>query len=59
MLGILAFGVIGAVALLLPFLDREKPFNTRPLDHWFGVCLSRLHGGHDRLRLGGKVRLHG
>jgi len=29
MLGILAFGVIGAVALLLPFLDREKPFNTR------------------------------
>ena len=29
MLGILAFGVIGAAALLLPFLDREKPFNTR------------------------------
>jgi len=29
MLGILAFGMIGAVALLLPFLDREKPFNTR------------------------------
>jgi cytochrome b6 len=30
MLGILAFGMVGAVALLLPFLDREKPFNTRP-----------------------------
>jgi quinol-cytochrome oxidoreductase complex cytochrome b subunit len=30
MVGILAFGVIGAVALLLPFLDREKPFRTRP-----------------------------
>jgi cytochrome b6 len=29
MLGILAFGVVGAVALLLPFLDREKPFKTR------------------------------
>ena len=29
MLGILGFGLIGAVALLLPFLDREKPFNTR------------------------------
>ena len=29
MLGILAFGVIGAAALLLPFLDREKPFKTR------------------------------
>lgn len=29
MLGILAFGVVGAVALLLPFLDREKPFNIR------------------------------
>jgi cytochrome b6 len=29
MLGILAFGVVGAVALLLPFLDRTKPFNTR------------------------------
>jgi cytochrome b6 len=29
MLGILAFGLIGAAALLLPFLDREKPFNTR------------------------------
>ena len=29
MLGILAFGVIGAAALLLPFLDQEKPFNTR------------------------------
>ncbi len=29
MLGILAFGAVGAVALLLPFLDREKPFNTR------------------------------
>ncbi len=28
-LGILAFGAVGAVALLLPFLDREKPFNTR------------------------------
>ena len=28
MLGILAFGAVGAVALLLPFLDREKPFNT-------------------------------
>ncbi len=30
MLGILAFGVIGALALVLPFLDRDKPFNTRP-----------------------------
>ncbi len=30
MLGILAFGAIGAVALFLPFLDRRKPFNTRP-----------------------------
>ena len=29
MVGILAFGLIGAVALLLPFLDRERPFNTR------------------------------
>ncbi|MGZ4816073.1 MAG: cytochrome b [Terriglobales bacterium] len=29
MLGILAFGALGAVALLLPFLDREKPINTR------------------------------
>ncbi len=29
MLGILAFGLIGAAALLLPFLDHEKPFNTR------------------------------
>src|ERR1035441_2356074 len=29
LLGILAFGAVGAVALLLPFLDREKPFNTR------------------------------
>ncbi len=29
MLGVLAFGLLGAVALLLPFLDREKPFNTR------------------------------
>jgi quinol-cytochrome oxidoreductase complex cytochrome b subunit len=29
MLGILAFGVVGAAALLLPFLDREKPLNTR------------------------------
>jgi cytochrome b6 len=28
-LGILAFGLIGAAALLLPFLDREKPFKTR------------------------------
>jgi quinol-cytochrome oxidoreductase complex cytochrome b subunit len=30
MLGILAFGLIGAAALLLPFLDRERPFPTRP-----------------------------
>jgi quinol-cytochrome oxidoreductase complex cytochrome b subunit len=30
MIGILAFGVIGAAALLLPFLDREKPLRTRP-----------------------------
>jgi cytochrome b6 len=29
MLGILAFGVVGAAAVLLPFLDREKPFRTR------------------------------
>lgn len=29
MLGIFAFGLVGAVALLLPFLDYEKPFNTR------------------------------
>jgi cytochrome b6 len=29
MLGILAFGVVGAAAVLLPFLDREKPFHTR------------------------------
>ena len=29
MLGILAFGLVGAVALLLPFLDRKGPFNTR------------------------------
>jgi cytochrome b6 len=29
MLGILAFGLVGAAALLLPFLDREKPFRTR------------------------------
>jgi cytochrome b6 len=28
-LGILAFGLVGAAALLLPFLDREKPFPTR------------------------------
>lgn len=30
MVGILAFGAVGAVALLLPFLDRERPVNTRP-----------------------------
>lgn len=30
MLGILAFGALGALALLLPFVDREKPINTRP-----------------------------
>ncbi len=30
MLGILAFGAIGAVVVLLPFLDREKPLRTRP-----------------------------
>jgi quinol-cytochrome oxidoreductase complex cytochrome b subunit len=30
MLGILAFGLVGAVALLLPFLDREKPVKTQP-----------------------------
>ena len=30
MLGILAFGLVGAVALLLPFLDREKPVKTGP-----------------------------
>ena len=29
MLGILASGLVGALALLLPFLDREKPFQTR------------------------------
>jgi quinol-cytochrome oxidoreductase complex cytochrome b subunit len=29
MLGILAFGLIGAAALLLPFLDHGKPFNTQ------------------------------
>lgn len=29
MLGILAFSVLGALAVLLPFLDREKPVNTR------------------------------
>jgi len=29
MLGILAFGVIGFAALLLPFLEREKPFNSQ------------------------------
>jgi len=29
MLGILVFGFIGLAALLLPFLDREKPFNTQ------------------------------
>jgi cytochrome b6 len=29
MLGILAFGVIAALALLIPFLDREKPFGLR------------------------------
>ena len=28
-LGIFAFGVVGAVAVLLPFLDREKPVNTQ------------------------------
>ncbi len=28
MLGILVFGLVGAVALLLPFLDRKKPFDT-------------------------------
>ena len=30
MLGILAFGIVGAVVVLLPFLDREKPVRTRP-----------------------------
>jgi quinol-cytochrome oxidoreductase complex cytochrome b subunit len=30
MLGILAFGLIGAGVLFLPFLDRQKPFHTRP-----------------------------
>jgi quinol-cytochrome oxidoreductase complex cytochrome b subunit len=30
MLGILAFGALAAVALLVPFLDRERPVNTRP-----------------------------
>lgn len=30
MLGILAFGLIGAAVLFLPFLDRQKPVNTRP-----------------------------
>ena len=30
MLGILAFGAIAAAVILLPFLDRQKPFNTRP-----------------------------
>ncbi|HVP54701.1 MAG TPA: cytochrome bc complex cytochrome b subunit [Candidatus Eisenbacteria bacterium] len=29
MLGILAFGLVGAAALLVPFLDRDKPFRTR------------------------------
>ena len=28
--GILAFGVIGAAVVLLPFLDRDKPVKTRP-----------------------------
>jgi cytochrome b6 len=30
MLGILAFGLVGAAVVLLPFLDREKPVRTRP-----------------------------
>ena len=29
-LGILAFGALATAALLVPFLDREKPANTRP-----------------------------
>lgn len=29
LIGVLGFGALAAIAVLLPFLDREKPFNTR------------------------------
>ena len=28
LLGILGFGALAGIAVLLPFLDRKKPFNT-------------------------------
>ena len=31
MLGIVAFGAVATAAVLLPFLDREKPLRTRRL----------------------------
>ena len=48
-LGVLAFGLLGLVWLLLPFLESDQPSRTKSWITGFAVSCSCLHGRYECL----------